>query len=90
VLFALEAYGFCAPGEGGRLAASGALAWPDGRLPINTHGGSLSEGYVQGMNHVIEAVRQLRGTSTCQVARVEHVLVTSSTSVPTSAVILGR
>ena len=42
------------------------------------------------MNHVIEAVRQLRGTSTCQLARVEHVLVTSSTSVPTSAAILAR
>ncbi|MEO8601759.1 MAG: lipid-transfer protein [bacterium] len=90
VLFALEAYGFCRRGDGGRFAADGHLQWPDGRLPINTHGGSLSEGYVQGMNHLIEAVRQLRGTSTCQLARVEHVLVTSSTSVPTSAVILGR
>jgi acetyl-CoA acetyltransferase len=59
VLFALEAYGFCPRGD-------------DGRLPINTHGGSLSAGYVQGMNHLIEAVRQ-RGTSTCQLARVEHV-----------------
>jgi acetyl-CoA acetyltransferase len=90
VLFALEAYGFCPRGEGGRFAADGHLQWPSGRLPINTHGGSLSEGYVQGMNHLIEAVRQLRGTSSCQLARVEHVLVTSSTSVPTSAVILGR
>jgi len=89
VLFALEAYGFCPRGDGGRFAADGHLQWPAGRLPINTHGGSLSEGYVQGMNHLIEAVRQLRGTSTCQLARVEHVLVTSSTSVPTSAVILG-
>jgi len=42
------------------------------------------------MNHVIEAVRQVRGTSTAQLARVEHVLVTSSTSVPTSALILAR
>jgi acetyl-CoA acetyltransferase len=90
VLFALEAYGFCARGEGGRFAADGQLQWPHGRLPINTHGGSLSEGYIQGMNHLIEAVRQLRGTSTCQLARVAHVLVSSATSVPTSAVILGH
>ncbi len=89
VLFALEAYGFCPRGDGGRFAADGHLRWPDGRLPINTHGGSLSEGYVQGMNHVVEAVRQIRGTSTCQLARANHVLVTSSTSVTTIAEIHG-
>jgi acetyl-CoA acetyltransferase len=90
VLFALEAYGFCPAGEGGRFAADGHLQHPHGSLPVNTHGGSLSEGYIQGMNHIIEAVRQLRGTSTAQLARVDHVLVTSSTSVPTSAAIIAR
>ena len=90
VLFALEAYGFCPAGDGGRFAADGHLQWPHGSLPVNTHGGSLSEGYIQGMNHVIEAVRQVRGTSSTQLSRVEHVLVTSSTSVPTSALILAR
>jgi acetyl-CoA acetyltransferase len=60
VLLQLEAYGFCAPGESGPFVASGATA-RDGSLPVNTHGGFLSEGYVHGLNHVCEAVLQLRG-----------------------------
>ncbi|MCO5974492.1 thiolase C-terminal domain-containing protein [Actinoallomurus soli] len=62
VLVQLEDYGFCAKGEGGPYAASGAIR-PDGALPVNTHGGFLSEGYVHGINHVAEAVAQLRGTA---------------------------
>src|SRR5258706_26520 len=38
VLVTLEDYGFCAKGEGGPFAASGALA-PGGSLPVNTGGG---------------------------------------------------
>ncbi|GAA1113559.1 lipid-transfer protein [Nocardiopsis composta] len=60
VLVQLEDYGFCAKGEGGPYAASGALRI-GGELPVNTHGGFLSEGYVHGINHVAEAVQQLRG-----------------------------
>jgi acetyl-CoA acetyltransferase len=60
VLVQLEDYGFCAKGEGGPYAASGATRL-DGRLPVNTHGGFLSEGYVHGINHIAEAVAQLRG-----------------------------
>jgi acetyl-CoA acetyltransferase len=62
VLVQLEDYGFCAKGEGGSYAASGATRL-DGPLPVNTHGGFLSEGYVHGINHVAEAVAQLRGTA---------------------------
>lgn len=88
VLVQLEDYGFCAPGDGGPLAESGALE-PGGRIPINTAGGHLSEGYIHGMNHIVEAVRQIRGTSTTQIADVEHVLVTSGVPPVTSAAILG-
>jgi acetyl-CoA acetyltransferase len=60
VVVQLEDYGFCPKGEGGPFIASGATA-RDGDLPINTHGGFLSEGYVHGFNHISEAVLQLRG-----------------------------
>jgi acetyl-CoA acetyltransferase len=60
VLLQLEDYGFCGRGEGGEFALSGATAL-NGSLPVNTHGGFLSEGYAHAMNHVAEAVSQLRG-----------------------------
>jgi acetyl-CoA acetyltransferase len=90
VLLSLEDFGFCPRGEGGPFASSGALAWPDGALPTNTHGGSLSEAYIHGLNHVVEAVRQIRGDSTCQVPGAETCLVTSAAGVPTSALVLAR
>jgi acetyl-CoA acetyltransferase len=57
----LEDAGFCAKGEGGPFVASGATAL-GGRLPLNTHGGNLSEGRSHGVGHLLEAVAQLRGT----------------------------
>lgn len=62
VLVQLEDYGFCPKGEGGPFVASGATA-RGGAIPVNTHGGFLSEGYVHGLNHVSEAVSQLRHTA---------------------------
>ncbi len=88
VPFTLEGYGFCGRGEGAAFTENGALEWPDGRLPTNTAGGSLSEAYVHGFNHVLEGVRQLRGTSTSQVAGADTCLVTSAEDVPTSALLL--
>jgi acetyl-CoA acetyltransferase len=91
VILQLEDYGFCGRGEGGAFVENGGIRWPDGRLPVNTHGGNLSEVYLLGMTHVIEAVRQLRGTSTCQVPDAEVALVTAGPSnLPTSSLLLRR
>ncbi len=88
VLMQLEEFGFCGRGEAKDFIKDGALEI-GGRLPINTHGGQLGEAYIHGMNGIAEAVRQVRGTSVNQVDKVENVLVTAGTGVPTSGLILG-
>jgi acetyl-CoA acetyltransferase len=87
VLLQLEDFGFCAKGEGGAFVSSGEIEL-GGRLPINTGGGHLSEGYIHGMNHVVEGVRQIRGESTSQVPGAEVCLVTSTPLPPGGALIL--
>jgi acetyl-CoA acetyltransferase len=90
-LLALEDFGFCRRGESGPFVASGAIDYDGGSLPINTHGGDLSEGYLHGFGNLLEGVRQMRGTATSQVADAATVLVTSGPSaMPSSALILRR
>ena len=89
VPLALEQYGFCARGEGGSFIASGATRWPDGALPVNTHGGSNGEAFIHGVNHLPEAVRQLRGTAANQVENAQVAFVCGAISDPSGAVLLG-
>lgn len=89
VLWQLESFGFCPRGEAGDFVKDGNLE-VGGRLPTNTHGGQLSEAYIHGVNGINEGVRLIRGDSTNQPERHDHVLVTSGVGVPTSALVLGR
>ncbi|MGE0483974.1 MAG: thiolase family protein [Gammaproteobacteria bacterium] len=76
VINQLEDLGFCAKGEGGAFVEGGRIGL-GGELPINTHGGLLSEAHIAGMNHIVELVRQLRGQcGERQVADAEVGLVT--------------
>lgn len=91
VIMQLEDYGFCPIGEGGPFVADGNIRYGTGTIPVNTHGGNLSEAYIIGMTHVREAVEQLRGTAVNQVEDAEIALVTGGPAgLPVSGTLLRR
>ena len=71
---------FCEGGD--RIRVGGPLA-------LNTAGGSLGEGHIYGLNHIVEGVRQIRRTSSGQADDVDLVLVTAGAAGPASGMILG-
>jgi acetyl-CoA acetyltransferase len=92
VLVQLEDFGFCAKGEGGDFVTAGHLG-PKGTLAVNTHGGNLSQAHLDGMSHVVEGVRQLRGTAGLRQvdgARVALVSGLGGGFATSTAAILGR
>ena len=91
VVMQLEDYGFCGIGEGGPFVESGAIRFKGGSIPVNTHGGQLSEAYIIGMTHVREAVDQLRGVAINQVKDAEIALCTGGPAgLPVSGTLLRR
>src|SRR5262249_39341320 len=87
VIMSLEDNGFCKKGEGGPFVEGGRIEHRDvadpgaphaGELPVNTSGGNLAEAYIHGFELVVEAVRQVRGRSTCQGPDAELSFVAAS------------
>ncbi|MEM7407659.1 MAG: hypothetical protein AAF458_20370 [Pseudomonadota bacterium] len=72
VLFVLERFGFCAPGDAHQWVRGGRIGL-GGELPVNTSGGLLSEAHVSGWNSIAEITRQLRGEAgERQIAKASH------------------
>ncbi len=91
VLISLCEMGFCKPDEVEAFVSNGALEGPDARFPFNTSGGNIGEAYIHGFELIVEATRQLRGESTCQVADAELSLVVSGPGyAPGSALLLAK
>ena len=89
VLLAMAEHGLFKPEEANAVLTLENLT-VGGRLPLNTSGGNLAHCYMHGMEHHIEAVRQLRGEARNQVAGAKRALVVSGPMVsPTSSMILG-
>ena len=90
VVMSLIEHGFCSYENANEFLTFDNLVAPSGTLPLNTSGGNLAECYVHGFELQIEAVRQIRGTSTNQVPDVDVSLVSSGPLVvPASNLIFG-
>ncbi len=88
VLMGLEGLGLCERGASGAFVRSGETRL-EGRLPTNTHGGLLAEGYLHGMNTVAEAVLQIQGRGGArQSPRHDVGIVTSGALMDGSGLIL--
>lgn len=89
VPLALEGYGYCPVGDAGKFMREQGIGL-GGKLPTNTSGGHLSESYMQGWNHQIECVRQLRGEcGERQIADCRRVHYTSDVAGKAVSIIYG-
>jgi acetyl-CoA acetyltransferase/uncharacterized OB-fold protein len=87
----IESLGFCGLGEATDWIDGGRTIALDGALPLNPHGGQLSEGRTHGMGFFLEAVTQLRhDAGERQVAGATTAVVATGGGTPSSAVLLQR
>src|SRR5262249_27775808 len=89
VMMSLVEHGFCKPEEVNDFMTFDHFRFDGGKLPLNTSGGNLAECYMHGLELQIEAVRQIRGTSTAQVPNVNISMVCSGPMVqPVTSMIM--
>jgi acetyl-CoA acetyltransferase len=87
----LEALGFCGLGEAQDWLDGGRRIALDGELPVNPHGGQLSEGRTHGFGFIYEAVTQLRHEAgERQVRGASTAVVTSGGGTPSGVLLLQR
>ena len=89
-LMQIEDMGFCPKGEAGAFVEGDTLLHDAGKLPFNTHGGLLSHAYVLGIAHVVECVKQLRGTAPAQVPDCEVAVYGGYTGHMASTLVLTK
>jgi acetyl-CoA acetyltransferase len=87
---AIVEHGFCTPEDITEVITFQNLIAPGGKLPVNTSGGCLAEGFIHGMEVLLEAVRQIRGDSPNPVKDANVCLVTGGpASTYTSSALFG-
>jgi acetyl-CoA acetyltransferase len=87
----LEALGFCGLGEANEWLDEGRRIAMDGELPVNPHGGQLSEGRTHGFGFIYEAMKQLRDDAgERQVAGAGTAVVATGGGTPSGVLLLRR
>ena len=87
----IEALGFCRVGEAQDWIGDGRRIALDGELPVNPHGGQLSEGRTHGFGFLYEAVTQLRhDAGERQVTNAQTAVVTTGGGTPSGVLLLHR
>jgi acetyl-CoA acetyltransferase len=87
----LEGLGFCGIGEAHEWLDGGKRIAFDGQLPVNPHGGQLSEGRLHGFGFIYEAVAQLRHEAgERQVAGARTAVVATGGGVPSGVFLMQR